>query len=63
MRIDVHILGNSEIVMLTYMIFPVSNGLLYGVSTQKVLWLGDRGMTVAWPDFIKFASPSPVVGK
>ena len=24
-----------------------------------LLWLGDCGMTVTWPDFIKFASPSP----
>ena len=57
-----HILGHSKVVCAyTYMIFPVSNVLVYGASTLMVLWLGVCGMTVFWPDFIKFASLSPVV--
>ena len=33
--------------------------VVYDANTQMVLWLGDCGMMVTWPDLINFASPRP----
>ena len=41
------------------MTFPVMSVILYGALMQLVWWLGECGMRVTWPDFMKFSSPSP----